>query len=338
MNRRDLLRTGAVAGLGGFAAWGGGSAAALAQTASAAAPRTRAAGPLHLNANENPLGLAPAAREAIVATIDEANRYPDSYRSRLVEALAAEHGVGAENVVLGNGSTEILQMVVQAAAAPGAVLVTADPTFEAIHRYETPLDYRVAKVPLDGRWAHDLGRMRAAVANARAAVVYVCNPNNPTATLTPSADLDAWIADAPESTLFVVDEAYHEYVRAPGYRSAEQWVAKRPNVVVTRTFSKIYGMAGLRLGYALAHEETAARLAAHMASDNANIMALVAARASLEDTGLIERARLSNQRAKKVVLDCLGELGLEALPSHANFLMHQIGGEVRPYIERMRER
>ncbi|MDX1644949.1 MAG: aminotransferase class I/II-fold pyridoxal phosphate-dependent enzyme, partial [Thermoanaerobaculia bacterium] len=158
------------------------------------------------------------------------------------------------------------------------------------------------------------------------------------ATLTPSADLDAWIADAPDSTLFVVDEAYHEYVRAPGYRSAEHWVAKRPNVVVTRTFSKIYGMAGLRLGYALAHRDTAARLAAYMASDNANIMALVAARASLEDTGLTERARLSNQRAKKVVLDCLGELGLEALPSHANFLMHEIGGEVRPYIERMRER
>lgn len=335
MNRRELLRTGALVGLAGIGRpapfW-----AAQKAPASSAAPD--AAGTLWLNWNENPLGLAPAAREAVIAALPRANRYPDAIREELLEALADRHGVGADQVVLGCGSTEILQMIVQASAAPDALLILANPTFEAVGRYQRPHDYRVERVPLTARHAHDIGRMREVAGSHRGpVVVYLCSPNNPTATLTPSAEIDGWIEEAPERVLFAVDEAYHEYVKAPGYRSAIGWVERRSNVIVTRTFSKIYGMAGLRLGYAFAHPETARRLEGFMSSDNANGLALAAALAAIADPGLVERCRATNEAAKKIVCECLDELGLAYLPSHTSFLMHRVPGDLESYIRRMRE-
>ncbi len=341
MNRRDLLRTGAVLGLAGVGRAAPFWAAEPAQQAALeggpeAGPESD--GTLWLNWNENPLGLAPAAREAAVAALGRANRYPDAARDRLIGALAARHGVGAAQVVLGCGSTEILQMIVQAFAAPDALLLLADPTFEAMGRYQRPHHYRIERVPLTAAHAHDVDRMREiARRHSGPVVAYVCNPNNPTATLTPAGILDAWIEEAPERVLFAIDEAYHEYVRAPGYRSAVGWVEKRPNVVVTRTFSKLYGMAGLRLGYAFAQAETARRLREFMSSDNANIVALAAAEAAIADTGLVERGRAVNETARKVACDCLDELELPYLPSHANFLMHRVPGDLETYVRRMRE-
>ncbi|MDH3522114.1 MAG: aminotransferase class I/II-fold pyridoxal phosphate-dependent enzyme [Acidobacteriota bacterium] len=334
MNRRDFLRSGAlfgVASAGGLAGLPG-AAAAQAATAAASAP----VGPTLLSWNENALGLAPAARQAVQDAIGQAHRYPDAQRDALIAALASRHGVTGDHVLLGNGSTEILQMVVQAASAPNALLVLADPTFEAVLDYRRPLPYRVERVPLDAHFGHDLGRMRELTAAARRpAVVYLCNPNNPTATLTASAAVDDWIAAAPETVTFLVDEAYYEYVEAPGYWSAARWIAERPNVIVARTFSKIYAMAGLRLGYALAHPATVRRLAEFMASDNANALALAAGLASLNDPDLIPRSRASNARSKKIVHECLDDLGLAYLPSHANFLMHRLPGDPAEYARRM---
>ena len=336
MDRRDFLYLGAVAGLAGL-----GRRPSFAGLAPAAAGRAAAAeagdDALWLNWNENPLGLAPAARQAILEALARAHRYPDDARERLIEALAARHGVAEESIVLGAGSTQILQMIVLAAGSPGAPLVMAEPTFEAVLHYRRPLAYEVVRVPLDARFAHDLERMRQAIPAGRPALVYLCNPNNPTATLTPSAEIDAWIEEAPETVLFAVDEAYHEYVRAPGYHSAVKWV-ERPNVVVTRTFSKIYAMAGLRLGYAVAHPATARRLEEFGSSDNANGPVLAAALAALGDRDLVPRSRAANERAKRITLDCLDELGLAYLPSHANFLMHRVPGDLGAYRRRMEER
>ncbi|MGB3564008.1 MAG: aminotransferase class I/II-fold pyridoxal phosphate-dependent enzyme [Thermoanaerobaculia bacterium] len=337
MNRRDFLRAGtamSMVGLGRMAALPG--AAGAAQTA--VALRAGTTDGLRLNSNENALGLAPAAREAVIEAIGKANRYPDDIRDRLIETLAAQHGVEAASIVLGTGSTDILQMIVQAAATPNEQLVLADPTFEAIIRYQRPLAYRLVKVPLDDHFGHDVQQMRDAVQAHRPAVIYICNPNNPTGTLTSSADLDAWIEEAPETVLFAIDEAYYEYVRAPGYWSAVKWIKERPNVVVAHTFSKIYAMAGLRLGYAIAHPDTAQRLREFLSSDNATGLALAAGLASLEDADLIPRSRAANEQAKKITLECLDELGLEHLPSHANFLMHRINGDLDTYRRRMRER
>ncbi len=334
MNRRDLLRAGAVLGIAGI-----GRPAPFWASEPAPQAGTDGDGTLWLNWNENPLGPPAAAREAAVAALAKANRYPDADRDRLIAALAGRHGVAPAQVVLGCGSTEILQMIVQAFAAPDALLLLADPTFEAMGRYQRPHGYRMERVPLTADHAHDLERMREVSRRHPGPVVaYVCNPNNPTATLSPAGALDAWIAEAPERVVFAIDEAYHEYVRAPGYRSAVGWVAKRPNVIVTRTFSKLYGMAGLRLGYAFAEERTARRLREFMSSDNANIVALAAAEAALADPDAVARARAANEAAKKITCDCLDELGLAYLPSHANFLMHRVPGELETYVARMRER
>ncbi|MEE9133914.1 MAG: aminotransferase class I/II-fold pyridoxal phosphate-dependent enzyme [Gemmatimonadota bacterium] len=331
MERRSFLRTGLALGAVGL----GGGVGVLPDLAMASGPRSP--GTLRLNSNENPLGLAPAARRAIIDNLGEANRYPRDVRVEMVEALAALHGVEPENIVLGNGSTEVLQMSVQALAEPGATLVMPDPTFEDVPWYGEPFSYSLEKVPLDSGYAHDIGRMRErAEAGSGRALVYICNPNNPTGTLTPSAEIDAWIGSASADVYFLVDEAYYEYCTDPGYWSCMKWIAN-PNVIVTRTFSKIHGMAGMRLGYAVAHEETAERLRRYIAATNANYLVLVAARASLDDAGLIDRSREANNTGVRILHDVLQELDLEYLPSHTNFVMHRINGELDTYRERMLE-
>jgi histidinol-phosphate aminotransferase len=328
MNRRDFLRSGALLGVAGYA----GLPAVMKATSQESAAST-----LWLNWNENPLGLARSAREAVAGAVDQSNRYPDLVRAELATALAQKNGVQPENVVLGCGSTQILQSIVLASAAPNATLVLAEPTFEAILRYQRPLSYRIERVPLDARHAHDLQQMKDRVAQGPA-VVYLCNPNNPTATLTPSSEIDAWIEEAPETVLFAIDEAYYEYVDDASYASAIKWVRARPNVVVTRTFSKIYAMAGMRLGYAFADESLARRLRQFLSQDNVNGLAIAAARACLEDEGLLPRSRKVNAQAKNIAHSCLDDLGLEYLPSHANFLMHRVDGDLERYIQRLRDR
>jgi histidinol-phosphate aminotransferase len=326
MDRRSFLQVGAAVGLAGLAGrgrlWGG--------TDAARDPT------LWLSWNENPLGLSAKARQAAEEALERAHRYPDRARASLAVRLAERNGVQPENVVLGCGSTQILQTIVWAEGAGKKPLILAEPTFEAMARYQGPFASKIERVPLDARYAHDLGRMKARAAG-EPVVVYICNPNNPTATLTASAEIDDWIRQAPESVVFAIDEAYHEYVESPGYESCVKWVAERPNVVVTRTFSKIYAMAGLRLGYALCHARTARRLREYISADNANGVVLAVAEVSLEDSGLIERSRQVNARSMQIATSCLDELGLAYLPSHANFLMHRVNGDLKTYIERMRE-
>lgn len=331
MERRDFLRTGL--------ALGAASVGGIGVLPEIALPSPRSSGEtLRLNSNENPLGLAPGARSAVIDVIADANRYRTGNRGKLTEMLAAVHELKSENIVLGNGSTEVLQMIVQSLARPNARLVLAEPTFEDVPEYAEPHTYTLDKVPLDARYAHDIGRMReAAEATGERAVVYICNPNNPTATLTPSAEIDEWIESAPDHVYFIIDEAYHEYVHDPAYHTSTGWVTKRSNVIVVRTFSKIYGMAGMRLGYGMAEEETIKRLRLFMGQVNANQLALAAAIASLRDEELVPKGIDSNARGMKVVHDVLEELDLEYLPSHTNFLMHRIPGEHEAYRERMRE-
>jgi histidinol-phosphate aminotransferase len=331
MERRTFLRTGLAIGAAGI----GGSLGFLPEIAQAMPARS--GGPLRLNSNENPLGVAPAGRQAILDAIEEANRYPRERRGELLEVLAKLHGVGAENIILGNGSTEVLQMAVQALATPDARLILAEPTFEDVPWYAQPLTFRLERVPLDQGFAHDLGRMKErAESGSHRALVYLCNPNNPTGTLTQSSEIDAWIASARDDTHFLVDEAYYEYCEDPGYWSCTKWL-ERPNVVVSRSFSKIYGMAGMRLGYAIAHKDTADRLREFIGRNNANQLALAAALASLADKDLIQRSRKANSHGMRILHECLDELGLKHLPSHTNFVMHRIPGELGVYQKRMAE-
>lgn len=323
----------------------------------------RSDAPLRLNSNENPLGPSESARRAILGGMAEANRYTHALAAPLRARLAARHGVAEESIVLGNGSTEVLRMAVQAMAGPAgwgpepdaggqARLVVADPTFEHVEDYAVPWGLELVKVPLTPGHAHDIARMREAVASARMAgssrssgaggaarpvLVYICNPNNPTGSLTPSPDVDAWIREAPGDVVFLVDEAYLEYVDDASYRSALPLALAQPNVVVVRTFSKVHGLAGLRLGYGIARPETARRIAAFSGRSNLNAFALLAAGASLDDDAHVRRSLAVNADARRITHQLLDELDLARIPTHANFVMHRVPGEQRDYIRRMRE-
>jgi histidinol-phosphate aminotransferase len=230
-------------------------------------------------------------------------------------------------------------MAVQVWGREGARFVIADPTFEDVPGYAAPWNLDVVKVPLRPDHSHDLERMAAQAARADGpAMVYICNPNNPTGTLTPCDEVDAWIERASDQVTFLIDEAYLEYAEsASSYWSEMKWIASRPNVVIVRTFSKIFGMAGMRLGYGIAHPDTAARLRALASHSNANHLACMAALASLADQGLVSRSLEVNARARRAVTEVLDELELAHLPSHTNFMMHRINGELDAYRTRMED-
>ncbi len=337
MHRRDFIRTGTISGL--VAGAGALGASPNAVSALTGAPDKRASdGAVRLNSNENPLGISPAARDAVIEAIAFANRYPSDQQAELVARLAAAHEVAENQIVVGTGSAEVLQMVVQAYAAPRARLVMADPTYEAVTNYQRTEAYELVKVPLTANYEHDLDRMReAAESSGHTALVYLCNPNNPTATITPSAAIDAWIADAPEHVFFLSDEAYIEYVEDERMWSSLPWIHKKRNVVVVKTFSKIYGMAGLRLGYGIAHPDTATRLTDFASRNNINQIAIAAAGASFRDGQLIAKSREVNHQSREMVEATLDELGLQRMPTQANFLMHRINGDLATYRNRMAE-
>jgi len=335
MKRRAFLRNGLLAL---------GAPAVLPRSAGAEAfltqrQRRQSGDPIRLSSNENPMGIPPASREAILGGIGEANRYPGGSRRALTQAVADRHGIPTNGIVLGNGSTEILQMGVQARLDPQLRLVAPAPTFEDVFEYSEPHPWvDLHPIPLLPDHAHDLTAMEEAANEAPGPVlVYVCNPNNPTGSLTSVDDVEAWIRRAPENVHFLVDEAYFEFVDSRFYRSLDHLALENPNVVVARTFSKVYGMAGLRLGYAITHPETARSLQAYAAGTNCNHLALVAGLAALADDEWVGRSVASNLRSRQIAYQVLDELGLEYLPSHTNFVMHRISGELRQYIGRMAE-
>lgn len=336
MDRRGFVTTGMAAGLAGLTGGGSAVGSLFGRVPSWAVGKTLQDGTVRLSSNENAMGLSPAARQAVIDALPLANRYPGTHRRQLVERLAEFAGVQPENIVLSCGSTEILQVTAQAFRGPNKPLVLAEPTFEDIGNYQVTESYDVVAIPLTGNHEHDIGRMREA-ASHRPSVVYFCNPNNPTGTLTSSAAIDEWIAEARETTTFIMDEAYYEYAEDPGYWSATKWIQDKPNVVVIRTFSKIFAMAGMRLGYSVSHPETAALLQEFVVRNNPNELATVAGLASLNDRGLVERSLALNKEAKAIVHQTLDELGLEYLPTEANFLMHRINGDLTEYQERMRD-
>jgi histidinol-phosphate aminotransferase len=244
--------------------------------------------------------------------------------------------VKTENLTLGFGSTEILQVATQTFQGPNTPLIIAAPTFEDVTDYQDTMPFEVKAFPLTADLQHDVGRMREE-SKKRPSVVYFCNPNNPTGTITSSRDIDAWIAEAPETTTFLMDEAYLEYVADDSFWPAMKWIEQKPNVIVIRTFSKIFAMAGLRLGYAVSHPTTARRLSEHTVQNSPNGLASAAGIASMKDKGLVARSVAANAEAKSIVLQTLNELDLAHVPTNANFMMHRINGDLATYRNRMAE-
>jgi histidinol-phosphate aminotransferase len=305
---------------------------------SAAAPAASPGGGIvDLSSNENPYGPSPAALEAMARTQAVACRYPDDAERATTEAIARSHGVSPDRIVLGAGSSEILRLCDAAFLRPGRTLVVAEPTFEAVLHYARVTSAEPLTVPLTADFRHDLPAM-ARACDARTGLVYVCNPNNPTGTIVAGDELAAFLDKVPPTATVVVDEAYHHFVEAPAYRSAAELLDRHPNVVVARTFSKIYGMAGMRLGYGVASAANAQALRAHAAWSNVNAAVLAAAQASLADDGLVARQRETLNRTRRWLVAELERDGRRTIPSETNFVMVDAGGDVRPLVEGLASR
>src|SRR5882762_8364141 len=217
----------------------------------------------------------------------------------LTDDLAKLDRVAVNHIVLGDGPVEILKVCAAAFTNQQKKLVMANPTFEAIARHANTARAEVVKIDLAQDYSHDLPRMLSAANTA--GLVYICNPNNPTASITPKNDLRAFLAKVPRQAMVLVDEAYHHYVETSDYESVIPLIKDYPNLIVARTFSKIYGMAGLRCGYCVTQPANIKLMQAQQIFDSVNIMALVAARAGLKDTEHVAQGRRSNSAVKQYV-------------------------------------
>src|SRR5881409_71392 len=293
-------------------------------------------GVVRLSANENPFGPSPSALKAMTDSFSLSCRYPDEHNNVLIEKLAKLNNVSHDQILLGDGSGEILKLCAETfTGKQRGALVVAVPTFEAILLNASANGADVVKVPLTGSFAHDLPKMMAA---AKGGLIYVCNPNNPTASITPKDELRDFVEKTPGGIMILVDEAYFHYADSPDYESMIPLVQDHPSLIVSRTFSKIYGMAGLRCGYCVAQKETIERMRRNQMWDSVNCMALAAATASLDDLDHVPTGQRLNREAKQFTTSELEKMGYKSIPSQANFIMFDCKRSVVPIIKAMKER
>jgi len=279
-----------------------------------------------LGSNENPLGPSPKALAAIRAELANLYRYPDPKGGALKAALAAEIGLGVERITLGNGSHELLMLIAQCFADASTSVVFSEFGFAVFPIATAAVGAQPIRVPALTRnhavmpLGHDLEAMARAI-RADTRIVYLANPNNPTGTWFDDAALGAFLARVPEHVLVVVDEAYHEFTSAPGLTSARRYLDDYANLVVTRTFSKAYALAGLRLGYALSSAAVANVFERLRESFNVNGLALIAAEAALTDREHVAQAKAWNLAEREWLAAALRDAGLRVLPSQTNFVL-----------------
>jgi len=329
LSRRKFLGVGAVAGAAlatsqfPLAAWEP-SRHGQAVDAKSALGAARAKAIL-LNSNENAYGPLPKTTAAMQQALGWANRYPDFDYDALVWTISDHHKMKPHQVVTGCGSTEILRVSAAAFLAPGTKLILGWPTFEAIGEYAATTGADVVKVPLTSNYAHDLDAMLAHAAGGPS-LIYICNPNNPTASLTPRKSLETFISKLPGNSYLLLDEAYHHFAtESPDYVSFLDQPVDNPRVIVARTFSKIYGMAGMRLGYGIGAEETADRLRRFQTQDNVNMVVAQAAVAALQDTDEMQSAVRRNAADRQEFFTQANRRGFKPIPSYANFVMMDAG-------------
>jgi len=348
LSRRAFVRSVGASGLGALALpvlIGRGREALAAapdpKTTHPAAPAIAPApgGAIRLDSNENPHGPAPAALDAMRTAFGEANRYPDDAASDLRKAVAERHGVSVENVAIGCGSTEILRAAAFAFTSPGAGLVTAAPSFESVARFSDTAGAKVEAVPVTDTLQLDLDAMAAK--SSGAGLVYLCNPNNPTAAIRSAAEVSAFVArlskEAPATTI-LVDEAYFDFVTDAAYGTAIPLAIANPRVVVARTFSKIFGLAGMRVGYGVAHPDTIRAMRRHVLFDSVNGLGAAAAIASLQVKDLVESGRRLNIEAREIATRFFEGNGYRAFPSQANFMMVDVKRDSRAFRDACRTR
>ena len=274
-----------------------------------------------LASNENPLGMSPKARVAVEAAISGIERYPDQFD--LIKAVADRSGVAQNQVVLGNGSNDVLDLIARVFLAPGRSAVFAQHAFAVYPLATLSTGAELIATPAKN-YGHDLDAMRAAI-RPDTRIIWIANPNNPTGNFLPYPEVRAFLDTVPKDVVVVLDEAYNEYIPPAERVDTAAWIKDFPNLVVTRTFSKIFGLAGLRVGYALASAEIADLMNRVRQPFNVNNLAIAAAVAALDDHPFVAESYELNRRGMEQIIAGLKRLGLEHIPSHGNFVTFKAG-------------
>jgi histidinol-phosphate aminotransferase len=284
---------------------------------------------IKLASNENPLGPSPKALAAAQTALAEIARYPDGGGFTLKRALSRKLGVLPEQITLGNGSNDILEFAARTFVSPGEEVVFSQHAFAVYPIVTRAVDARAVEVPARD-WGHDLAAMRAAI-TARTRLVFIANPNNPTGTWLDSDALREFLDNVPERVLVVLDEAYFEYVEDNAYPNGIAWLARYPNLICARTFSKIYGLAGLRVGYGVSSPAIAELLNRVRQPFNVNSIAQAAALAALDDSAHLDTTRRVNSEGMQQLVKGFEQMGLASIPSVGNFVCVEVGEAGRVY-------
>ena len=281
---------------------------------------------IKLASNESPIGPSPKALAAVREALDGVHRYPDGASFALRERLSSQFEVDPEQLVFGAGADEILELLAKVLLGPGDEAVFAWPSFAMYPIVVQGMGATSIRVPLTGDLDHDLPKMSAAV-TSRTRLIFVCNPNNPTGTSVGAEAFDRFAESLPETVVLAIDEAYYEFVRRSDFPDSLEWIRRRPGTIALRTFSKIFGLAGLRIGYGIADPELAGYLQRARHPFNVSRLAETAALAALEDVEHAERARATNAEGTDYLRRELGALGVETWPTDANFLLAKAGAD-----------
>ena len=274
-----------------------------------------------LASNENPLGMSPKAKKAVEAAINGIERYPDQFE--LIRAVAERAGLAQNQVVLGNGSNDVLDLIARVFLAPGRSAIFAQHAFAVYPLATLSTGAELIATPAKN-YGHDLNFMRAAI-RPDTRIIWIANPNNPTGNFLPYPEVRAFLQAVPKDVVVVLDEAYNEYLPPAERVDTAAWIADFPNLVVTRTFSKIFGLAGLRVGYALASAEIADLMNRVRQPFNVNNLAIAAAVAALDDHAFVAESFELNRRGMEQLVAGLKRLGLEYIPSYGNFVTFKAG-------------
>ncbi len=287
-----------------------------------------------LASNENPLGMAESSRAAMLAAVAELARYPDSNGFELKAALSRRYDVPAEWITLGNGSNDILELAAHALVQPGQSIVYAQYSFAVYALATQEVGARAIVVPARD-YGHDLDAMLAAIA-PDTRLVFIANPNNPTGTFAPAAQVERFLDRVPEDVVVVLDEAYNEYLRPELRFDSARWLQRHPNLLISRTFSKAYGLAGLRVGFGLAQTELTDLLNRVRQPFNVNSLAQAAAVAALSDDAFLARSYEVNRQGLDLLQGEFDRLGLQYVPSFGNFVLVRVGNAAQVYEQLLR--
>jgi len=332
MDRRQWLKTGALAAGGLLTGFSGSACRGSSHAPEIPSQATIETSVVRLKSNESPYGLSPSAHQAAQNALAQSHLYPHSQYMELKAKIAEREGLTPEHIILGAGSTEVMVMLIQLYGGHGEALA-ADPTYFDFMDYAEMAECFLRLVPLDGNFVHDLSAMEKEV-NPRTSLIYICNPTNPTGTIVARDDLQSFCKRVSSQALVVVDEAYHEYVEDDAYGTMLPLIQQGVNIVVTRTFSKIYGMAGLRVGYGVADPEIIRNLRRTQRNfATLALPSLKAAVASYVESDFLRNVRLKNSAAKRYLYQELERRGLFYIPSQTNFVLFQIEQDARDTVK-----